>query len=329
MKRIRRIELHLPTSWNQMDERQLEKVAQIIIEEGARTDFLHTFDLTRVKTKVFFALTNIQVISPANPRLPVEKQYFVCRRRLPWYRRLFHQEQDFHLYIEQILYWMQNTLKWMEGIPQLTLFPYPMIQRGWRRTSFQGPAALMQDFSWQRFRFAQEYLQYYISQENRLAVMRRKIYKYSAKEVRKQQKDTDLAKAMFLATIYCRKVRFVESDSTAVRNDFHYTSNQSSDNARFFRDFNPLRFQIILIWWSSVMHYLHDKFPHCYGERNSARQPSANPLEVYSRTTAVLEKYTHIKEEDVNNQLYMVVLQHLENMAVETEELERIKKSRK
>ena len=333
----KRIELHLPSSWNQMSQQQLETVAAFMVTEAKRTNILHPFDMAAVKTKVFFALTHTKVVTPTNPRLPIEKQYFLCKRdfsSLPWYKRLIKKCQNnppFQMYLEQIAYWQKRFMGWMDGKPQLTVFPYPIIKRGWKRTLFQGPSALMQDFTWQRFRFAQEYLQYYIQQENLLNIMRRKVYKYSTQEVKKQTKHTDLAKAMFLATIFSRKVNFVENEreSVKIRRDFRYTSNQSSDNAQSFRNFNECAFQVILIWWSSIMHYLHTHFPHCYGEQKTKNNKPTNPLEVYTRTTAVLEKYTHIKEEDINNQLYMVVLQHLENMAVETEELEKSKRNTK
>ena len=54
-----------------------------------------------------------------------------------------------------------------------------------------------------------------------------------------------------------------------------------------------------------------------------------NMVSDIASTTATMQKYTTLKEEDVNQQTFHIILQHLEDMARENEEMEKIRKKNK
>jgi hypothetical protein len=53
-----------------------------------------------------------------------------------------------------------------------------------------------------------------------------------------------------------------------------------------------------------------------------------NPFQLYTRTIATMEKYLGLDEDKVNSQTYTLVLQHLEDMAKESEEIEKMKRKK-
>ena len=120
----------------------------------------------------------------------------------------------------------------------------------------------------------------------------------------------------------------IDEETQKFRSTYSYQSNQHSDNAIFFRHFPDVQWQVILFWWSGMMAYLRKKYPHCFKDDKPTKKKQ-NPLDLYTRTTATMQKYTSLKEEDVNGQTFHVILQHLEDMARENEELERIRKKNK
>ena len=77
-----------------------------------------------------------------------------------------------------------------------------------------------------------------------------------------------------------------------------------------------------------MMFYLQTEYPRCFKRQAVKGQPKQNnPLELYTRTTATMQKYLGLDETEVNNQFFQLVLQHMDNMAKENDELERIKGS--
>ena len=94
-----------------------------------------------------------------------------------------------------------------------------------------------------------------------------------------------------------------------------------------FRNFDKVKWQVILFWWAEQMHYLHRTYPRCFKKQGfgaKGKKPH-NPFELYTRTIATMEKYLGLDEDKVNGQTYTLVLQHLEDMAKESEEIEKMK----
>jgi len=57
-------------------------------------------------------------------------------------------------------------------------------------------------------------------------------------------------------------------------------------------------------------------------------QPPSTPLEIYTATIATMQKYASLTEDQVNNQSYSLVFEHLERLSKENEDMEKIRKSK-
>ncbi len=315
METVERIDLHMPNSWNAMTTTELEAIAGILIRTSERVDERHPFDFNAAKVEMFLVLTELEVLTLENPAKPVEDQYFIVRRR--------KDGLTFNLYLWQIHYWIQESMKWMDNPSTLTRFPYPEYRHWFRK--FTGPAALMQNFKWRQYRFACDYMSYYFIEADRLLTLKSR-KNVSLNDMKAQMEAVARAKAMFLATIFNGKVKYVDVDTRRMVREHTYVSNQSMDNLRHFKDFPDVKFQCVLFWWAGMMNYLHKQYPKVFKNADPKKQISTNPLELYTRTTATMEKYLGIKEDDVNRETFTVVLQHINDMVREQEEMEKLNK---
>jgi len=366
---MERINLQLPTSFNRCTTAQLRAIAAIIADRGLHTSRFHPFDVFEVKVAVFFRLTGIEIVEPVNPRVPVEGQYYTCRllpysieeehrkwlcryRRLrAWFRRsVLGHDDTFSLYLWQINYWlaprkniitgkmMPGMLDWMDSDSKdyLLIFPFSSVKLAkhgrWfaRKVKFVGPNPLMDGFIWKRYRFAQDYMSVYVDAHNAFLAMQKQGNKVSPDDLLKAYKNYDLAKAMFLALLFNRRVTYVDEESGKSKTDFHYQSNQHSDNAEYFRNFPESDFQLILLWWQGMMHYLQHTYPKVFKKQpvKSSKKP-VSPLEVYTRTTATMEKYLHITASEVDREPYTTILQQLEDITRRNEDIEKMNQKMK
>lgn len=318
MKTIERIDLHLPKGWNGMTVSELETVAGIFVEAQRRSNKRHPLNMDAVKVEVFLALTELQVLETANPEKPVEEQYLVvCRTG---------HEERLVLYLWQVHYWISENLKWLEESPTLLRFPYPTETRwSWcGRHKYEGPAALMQNFQWRQYRLAGEYMTYYVTEENRLAQMKVQ-GTVSERDMLRQMRAVSRAKAMFLATLFNRKIKYIDTETKLVMRGYNYVSWQSMKNLHDFMHYPDHKFQCILFWWVGTMNWLQKKYPKVFKKSAPTKgQKQSNPLELYSRTTATMEKYLGINEEEMNRELYTNVLQHLQDMMDESDRMKEL-----
>ena len=334
------INLHLPQSWNSCTTAELEAIAATIIKHSLLSTKWTPVSFNDIKVELFFLLARIHPISLVNPRVAVEKQYFECEKKYltKWAKikenikvRLGSEDyRHFNIYVWQIYSWMEKNMKWFDienGIMNLTRFPYPVIKAGFRGKKFHGPEALLQDFSWQRFRFAQQYMDLYVKQENILVRMQKHPNNFGPKEIFKQCKLVDLTRASFLATIFCSKTKYVDTDTEKIKSGYIYVSNQHSDNAHYFRDFDVVQWQVISFWWSSMMTYLSHVYKHVYKKQNLKEKDfnKYNPLNLYVNSTATMQKYLNLSEKELNGQTFHIILQHMENMSIENEQYEKNK----
>ncbi len=109
--------------------------------------------------------------------------------------------------------------------------------------------------------------------------------------------------------------------------DFHYDTRQYETQSSVFRHFPDHKWQPILFWWTGMTHTLSRRYPHVFKVQklNRKEQPST-PLEIYTATIATMQKYASLTEDQVNNQSYSLVLEHLERLSKENEEMEKIRK---
>lgn len=355
------IDLRLPTSWNRCSLNELRAIAEIMTDCAFRASRLRPFDMMEVKVAVFFRLANLEVVEPLNPRKPVEQQYYNVRirpfslaeehsRMRRWYRRsiawfkrsVLGHDDTFSLYLWQIHSWLAPTpangkkegkpglLDWLDASSpdNLLLFPLRTITRRrsffCRNVRFLGPAPLMDGFTWQRYRFAQDYMGNYVNAQNRLLQLQRMGRRVSSSDMLKAVKNLDFAKALFLATIYNRRITYVNEETGQTVTDFHYQSNQSSDNAPFFRNFPDRDWQLILLWWQGMMHFLQNTYPKVFKVQKVQNKKPSNPLELYTRTTATMEKYLSMTARDVDREPYTTIIQQLDDITRHNEEMEKI-----
>jgi hypothetical protein len=303
----------MPKGWSDMTVTELETVASVLVEAAAQRPALTH---KQVKVKLFLALTGLEVLESANPAKPVEEQYLVvCRRG--------HVER-LVMYLWQMHYWMEEQMGWLDNPSNLLMFPYKEYKKWtWKgRHKYEGPSALMQNFQWRQYRIAGEYMGYFITESNRLVKMRES--NVSASEIKKQLHAVARAKGLFLATLFNRKVKFVDAETKLIRKEFVYVSSQSIRNWRDFEHFSDVKFQVVLFWWTGTMNWLQKKYPKVFKSTNPKKNTVANPLELYTRQTATMEKYLGINEEELNRELYTNVLQHLQDMMDESDRMKEL-----
>ena len=329
----RRIDLHVPHSWQTCTAEDLEKL--IIAHKKAKLfPVLNTDDAAKVmqwKLNCFIELTGLEMVEGVKPEVPVEEQYVTVRKQisknrwawLPWVPK--EESEPFVLYLWQIQYWIKQYLAWLDIPPAIVQFPYPTWR--WRWQKFQGPSVYMAQWSWTQYRLAQDYLQYYMKTvEQAEKHSKRSI---TPEEQNKLQKQIRTAKSLFLATIYNRKVRTIDEENMRHKCDYTYISNQHTDNSKAFRNFPENQFQVILLWWESMMQYLHHTYPKCFGKDDKTPKQKSNPLQLYSRLTATMEKYMHIDERQLGRETFANVLQHLNDLVVKNETIDKMNKKAK
>lgn len=358
----RNVALTLPRSWNECTTEQLELISRIMLEQIERVDRYHPFDMRNVKIACFFVLSGIEIVEAPDESLPIDEQCYVCRlsssgkgkTKRSWlskHRGQRHGNDPFPMYLWQINYWLSpkaktkakesveylssgaGILDWLDNNrgPYLTRFPYPTMRlrskEGLLRSKveFEGVAQDMDGFSWRQYRFAVDLMGQYTSLSNNLLRMQR-MGTFTEEQIAQQTHNVDLARAMFLATIFNSRIAYIDTNTNMQVCDFHYDTHQHNANVAYFRHFPDHQWQPILFWWTGMMHTLSVRYPHVFKVQKLDRQERpSTPLEIYTATIATMQKYASLTEDQVNNQSYSLVLEHLERLSKENEELEKIR----
>lgn len=372
-----KIDLKLPRNWNDCSLSQLRAIADILVGCALRQSRYRQFSIDDVKIACFIRLTGIEIIKGVDATLPVEEQFYLCRL-LPytldderrwhglyprwqlfrrWVRKCLGKKSvTFPLYLWQIQSWLTpqkhgrrtlpGKLDWLDTTNgnQLLIFPFPELRcrkgRVGRRVAFHGPAPFMDGFTWQRYRFCQDYMEAVRIVENRLVqltqqtttLLRRKAHNRADRKKQWQATRTLIQQneyvqkmhAHFLATLFVRKVHYVDAESGQRKYDFHYQSGQSLANMKFFLSLSQEDWQLVVLWWQGMMHWLSTQYPKVFKTSKVENRKPVNPMEVYTRTTATLEKYLHTTAAALDNEPYTTVLQQLNDIMVRNEEYERI-----
>lgn len=333
-----KLDLKVPRSWNACTPEQLRSIASILMEAERRASTFSPVNDTDLKTRIFLSLAGLVVLSMTDEGFVVVGNKEVASR-MPVAAEPFEIK---HWQLQSWLYPIagngksaQGVLDWLDPSSQdhLIVFPFPLYRGRLPILSgllsiptllvFEAPAALMQDFTWQRYRYATDYMQLYVDQSNALIKAIRKTHvpvrKESAIAIASQRKELYHTRSLFLSVLHTPKGR-----------DFDI--GMVDRNARYFDCYSDIDFQCVLFWWQGMMHYLCRQYPHCFKKaadkpkkgRRNRRVP--NPLEFYVSTVATLEKYVGLNEQQVNNENFHLPLQHLERIAIENEEAERMHK---
>ena len=331
------INLTLPTSWNSCTPSQLEAIC--LAQQQAQMLPADQQSMAW-KTNCFLALAGLE-IEEANLTDEQGNHYILaCASRFP--REDTHHAHTTHssqlsiinsqlsipIYSYQVHYWIKEYLQWLDAIPNITHFPYPEWKSG--GVTFRGPGIQLNNWTWQQYRLLKDYLDYFFKMEERLANSPYQPHSPHNSQLSIINSQLTNAMSMVLATLYNREVNYLDETSHLPTHGYHYHPNQSTDNSKYFHNFPPIRFAVILLWWTSIATQLQKKYPKCFGspdkpDKKKKRKPKPqDPIAEYARTTATLEKYMGVNEQELQQESYTVVLQHLQDMIKQNEEVERM-----
>lgn len=322
------LNLKFPKDWNDCSVSQLEQVASVLIDCAERSDRFHPFDMREVKVALFFLMSELKIVEGLTLNDKGEEAYIVRHPSVkePFYLELWKLNSFIDGVIDTETLQYEKPEKEQDGVFDWLddeshsgplLFPYEKVTTNGRfplnKRTYKGVAPLMQDFTWQRYRHCIDWMEEYIRRENVRIRAVAKAHGCPAHsplhaDVRNAEREADDARASFLSELI--------------------TGMEGKDH--LFRNFDKVKWQVILFWWAEQMHYLHRTYPRCFKKQGfgaKGKKPH-NPFELYTRTIATMEKYLGLDEDKVNSQTYTLVLQHLEDMAKGSEEIEKMKRKK-
>ena len=330
------IDLHLPTSWNGCTTADLEAIAAAIIQEQQRTDRYHPFDWSRVKLAVVLAINAITVVADtgrnAAGRVVASSAGDIGASGDEWLVQRPEDKSPWPITTGQLVALTERLAFLDDPKANRTIFafPYPrlrLVHGSWvtvndsddaqptsngQRSMFNGqrsmfnvqrsmvnvvgPAPLLDGYTWQEYRYLTDWMQEYMRCTN-------------------ARQDATEPMAQFLAVLF------------KPAPDAQPTFNVQCS---MFNDFSPVKWQVILFWWSSLMGLLQQKFPRVFKPqpvgRDRQQKKNETPWDFYNRVTATIQKYIGgLSEHDVNAATYGTILQQLDMMAQEAQEMEKLK----
>jgi len=270
---------------------------------------------------------------------------FVCRHPSLGKETFELQTWQVHSFMEQ-LKWLDATDAKGRALPMPKLmWPYPTRLRRWWplwKRDYYAPGELMDGMTWQTYRWINDWMEAYTNTANALVAEREK----PRPNVGKQSRFGRI----------CGRLGITLGSGTSVTSA---TSQQMPDPivtlARQERNIrqtvlslvfgcpkwrirlariSEVEWQVIMFWWSSMMQYLKEQYPKCFksSDKKSRSRSKSTPLpiELYTRSMATLQKYLGgLTETEINAQTAHAILRHLNDMAVEAEEMEKIRRKHK
>jgi len=299
--KTRQIDLHLPRGWNDCTTRELEMISAAMMLRQQQATRLRPFDWAQVKVDVVIALNNLQVLG----------------ENLFRQKRKFFKAEPFAITTGQMMD-LCSRLDWIDAPTAqqqpLYHFPYPVLRLGWLH-EYHGPGTLLDSYTWTEYRLLQDWMGVYMQWQNRLITLQHDLHA-TAEQYMDVDRQMDSARAHFLAVLFRAKRVLSHPDSAS----------------RPFRDFSPVRWQVILLWWSSLMQQLMKKFPRVFKPqpigRGRKQQKHQSPWDFYNHVTATLADEYKISETEQKSETYSVTLQKLENMADKAAEMDRLSKKK-
>ena len=296
--------------------RELEMIAEEMIRSQmmASLSRFHPFDWTEIKTRLFFRFSGVEIVSQyVYDGDETDARYgnttFVCRHPSLGKETFELQTWQVHSFMEQLA-WLDATDAKGRALPMSKLmWPYPTRLRRWWpmwKREYYAPGELMDGMTWQTYRWINDWMEAYTNTANALVAEREK--KGSIAALAKQEQGIRLT---VLSLVFgCPKWRI-----------------------RLAR-ISEVEWQVIMFWWSSMMQYLKEQYPKCF--KSSDKKPRSRskstplPIELYTRSMATLQKYLGgLTETEINAQTAHAILRHLNDMAVEAEEMEKIRRKHK
>ena len=291
-----KIDLKVPKGWQMCSTRELEMIAEEMIRANlmAAMSRFRPFDWTAVKTRLFFRFSNVQILDIRTEDTKdtiTEEQKFACR----------HGKVEFELATWQVHSFLEQ-LAWIDAVdskgrpvpmPKL-MWPYP--KRIWWLRWRKPDGELLDGMSWQTYRLINDWME---------ALSFDRLRNRDKSEMRREQ---DIRLTVLGLMFGCPKWR-----------------------VRLAR-ISDVEWQVILFWWSSMMQYLKEQYPKCFKQSDKKSRSKAQPLpiELYTRSMATLQKYLGgLTEAQINQQSAHAILRHMNDMAVEAEQMEKLKRKKK
>lgn len=293
LEETKHIDLHLPKGWSKSTPAELEHIAASIILCQERQDRYHPFDWSWVKLRVVLAINGIEIVS-----IP-EKDADEDISNITYMVKRKEDKEPWPISLGH-LHALCEKIDWIEddkASKTIFLFPYQelTITNNHETITVIGPPPLLDGYSWQEYRWLCDWMQEYLRVANTGG-------------------DTSDARCHFLSVLFKPKDKGAEID------------------ASLFTDFDLIKWQVILFWWSSLMGQLAKKFPKVFKQQDvdKGRKKKDSPWDFYNRVIATIQKYVGgLSEVDVNSASYGTVLQQLEMMARDAEEMEKINRKYK
>lgn len=299
-----KIDLKVPKGWQMCSTRELEMIAEEMIRANlmAAMSRFRPFDWTAVKTRLFFRFAQVEIVSSSRSlSLPKgEEEVFLCRlaKGNPMYDAY---KVEFELATWQVHSFLEQ-LAWIDAVdskgrpvpmPKL-MWPYP--KRIWWLRWRKPDGELLDGMSWQTYRLINDWME-----------------AYSAKPERpfgrlRDREMIDIRLTVLGLMFGCPKWR-----------------------VRLAR-ISDVEWQVILFWWSSMMQYLKEQYPKCFkqSDKKSRSKTQPLPIELYTRSMATLQKYLGgLTEAQINQQSAHAILRHMNDMAVEAEQMEKLRRKKK
>ena len=291
-----KIDLKVPKGWQMCSTRELEMIAEEMIRANlmAAMSRFRPFDWTAVKTRLFFRFSNVQILDIRTEDTKdkiTEEQKFACR----------HGKVEFELATWQVHSFLEQ-LAWIDAVdskgrpvpmPKL-MWPYP--KRIWWLRWRKPDGELLDGMSWQTYRLINDWME---------ALSFDRLRNRDKSEMRREQ---DIRLTVLGLMFGCPKWR-----------------------VRLAR-ISDVEWQVILFWWSSMMQYLKEQYPKCFKQSDKKSRSKAQPLpiELYTRSMATLQKYLGgLTEAQINQQSAHAILRHMNDMAVEAEQMEKLRRKKK
>ena len=294
-EQAQKVDLHCPKGWNQCTTWELEQIAAALILATMQTDRYHPFDLLEVKLKSFLAINRLEVMESTEEGFLVR---IVAERKHWWQRGILAPSHlrtsapPFQITTAHLHAIISEYFTWLDDDKADPLM----------RPPYEGISPLLDGVTWQDYRLMQDWMTAYTEASNRLLNISKS---RNVKAIADTAQQIAKAKKEFLAILLPKRKKAM----------------------------SDIEWQVVLFWWSGLMKYLQKQYPRCFKSegkpKKGAKPKRSNPLELYTRTTATMEKYLGLNEQEVNTQSAHVVLQHLEDMAREAEEMKKIQSKHK
>jgi len=343
----RHINLHLPQSWSQCTTEELEHIAAAIVSEQANIGRYRPFNWERVKLNIVLSINEITMreegrgMREDGSGLRVKGSGFHQTSDIEseWMVQRPDDKEPWPISTGQLcsLCEMLNWIDDEKASKVIFQFPYPELTlvhgsglrvKGSKSLTINrepltvaGPPPLLDGYIWQEYRWLTDWMQEYMRLANAMAQSKREDAR------RKNAAAAAQAQREFLAILF--KPAGKPTGGAAAE----HTSSLFPLTSDIFTDFSPVKWQVILFWWSSLIWQLAKKFPRVFKSqpvgKGKRQQRPDTPWDFYNRVTATIQKYIGgLSAKDVDQQPYGVVLQQLEMMADEAAELEKMKRKK-